>query len=193
MSEELSEEAYWKGFVKKHWILLVVVIVACICAFIGALLVLIWFIETSPIGAYGTAFVGDWNLDWIVGFTILIILWELLFVGIPAGLFFGVGGYIWWSRLPDEEKQEFKARDKKKTHNKRNAGGGGGGSFFIFIVYCIYIGVEGNYYTTFGSLPYTYWLSRCFLALMWILIIFGIPICIIVLIYYLTVWRKKSE
>ena len=193
MSEELSDEQYWKKKIGEHWKEFVVVIIACICAFIGALLVLIWFIETSPIGAYGQAFVGDWNLDWIVGFFILYILWTLLFVGIPAGLFFGVGGYIWWNRLPDEEKQEFKARDKKKTHKKRNAGGGGGGSFFIFIAYCIYIGVEGNYYTTFGSLPYTYWLSRWFLALMWIFIILGIPACIILLIVYLTVWRKKSE
>ena len=114
-------------------------------------------------------------------------------MGIPTGLFFGVGGYIFWSRLPDEEKQEHKARDKKESHKKRNAGGGGGGSFFLFIAYCIYMGIQGNYYAPFGSQPYSYWVYSWFLTIMWILIIFGIPICIILLIVYLTVWRKKSE
>ena len=193
MSEELSDELYWKKTIKNHLTAFIVIIVAGICIVTGAILVLFWFIETSPIGLQGTATLDQWSLDWIVGFYILMILWELLFVGIPTVLFFGVGGYIFWSRLPDEEKQEHKARDKKESHRKRNAGGGGGGSFFMFIAYCIYMGIQGNYYAPFGSQPYSYWVYSWFLTIMWILIIFGIPICIILLIVYLTVWRKKSE
>lgn len=193
MSEELSDELYWKKTIKNHLTAFIIIIIAGVCIVTGAVLVLFWFIETSPIGLQGTATLDQWSLDWIVGFYILMILWELLFVGIPTGLFFGVGGYIFWSRLPDEEKQEHKARDKKESHRKRNAGGGGGGSFFMFIAYCIYIGIQGNYYAPFGSQPYSYWVYSWFLTIMWILIIFGIPICIILLIVYLTVWRKKSE
>jgi len=193
MSEELSDELFWKQKIKKHLTAFIVIIIAGICIVTGAILVLFWFIQTSPIGLQGTATFDQWSLDWIVGFYILVILWELLFVGIPTGLFFGVGGYIWWNRLPDEEKQEFKARDKKKTHTKRNAGGGGGFSFFVFIAYCIYMGIQGNYYATFGSQPYSYWVYSWFLTIMWILIIIAIPICLILLIVYLTVWRKKSE
>jgi len=193
MSEELSDEQYWKKKIKEHMPLFIVIIIAGVCAFIGALVVIIWFIETSPIGAQGTALIGDWSLDWIVGFYILIILWELLFVGIPTGLFFGVGGYIWWNRLPDEEKAEFKAREKKNKHRKRNAGGGGGGGFLMFIAYCIYMGVQGSYYAPFSSQPYSYWVYGMFYTLMWMFIIFGIPICIILLIVYLTVWRNKTE
>ena len=193
MSEELSDELYWKKTIKNHLTAFIVIIIAGVCIVTGAVLVLFWFIETSPIGLQGTATLDQWSLDWIVGFYILMILWELLFVGIPTGLFFGVGGYIFWSRLPDEEKQEHKARDKKKSHKKRNAGGGGGFSFFMFIAYCIYMGIQGNYYAPFGSQPYSYWVYSWFLTIMWILIIFGIPICIILLIVYLTVWRKKLE
>ena len=193
MSEELSDELYWKKTIKNHLTAFIIIIIVGVCIVTGAVLVLFWFIETSPIGLQGTATLDQWSLDWIVGFYILMILWELLFVGIPTGLFFGVGGYIFWSRLPDEEKQEHKARDKKESHRKRNAGGGGGGSFFMFIAYCIYIGIQGNYYAPFGSQPYSYWVYSWFLTIMWILIIFGIPICIILLIVYLTVWRKKSE
>ena len=193
MSEELSDEQFWKKKIREHIRLFIVIIIAGVCIVTGALLVLFWFIQTSPIGLQGTATFDQWSLDWIVGFYILVILWELLFVGIPTGLFFGVGGYIWWNRLSDEERQEFKARDKKKTHRKRNAGGGGGCSFIMFIAYCIYMGIQGNYYAAFGSQPYSYWVYSYFLTIMWILIVLGIPVCIILLIVYLTVWRKKSE
>ena len=189
-SKELSDV---KKFVKNHLTALIVTIIAGIFVVIGAILVLFWFIQTSPIGLQGTATLDQWSLDWIVGFYILVILFELLFVGIPTGLFFGVGGYIWWKRLPDEEKQEFKAREKKNPNRKRNAGGGGGGGLFMFIAYCIYMGTQGNYYAQFGSQPYIYWVTGFFLTFMWILIILGIPACIILLIVYLTVWRKKSE
>ena len=191
-SEKLKEEEYWKKKIKEHWKPFVVVIIALICAFIGAIIVLIWFIETSDIGAQGTALVGDWSLDWIVGFIILLILWELLFVGIPIVVFFIVGFYIWWNRLSDEDKAEFKARDKKK-HRARNTGGEGGGGLLMFIAYCIYIGLQGNYYAPFSSQPYSYWVYAMFYTLMWLAIIIGIPICIILIIVYFAVWRKKSE
>ena len=193
MTEELSDEQFWKKKIKEHMPLFILMIIAGACVFTGALLVIIWFIESSPIGNYGDALIGAWSLNWIVGFYILIILWELLFVGLPAGLFFGVGGYIWWNRLPDEEKQEFKAREKKNKHRKRNAGGSGGGGFLMFIAYCIYMGGQGNYYAPFSSQPYSYWVYGMFYTLLWIFIIIGIPVCIILLIVYLTVWRNKSE
>ena len=173
--------------------LFIVIIIAGAFVITGFFLVIIWFIESSPIGNYGDAFIGDWSLNWIVGFYILVILFELLFVGLPTGLFFGVGGYIWWSRLPDEEKAEFKAREKKNKHRKRNAGGSGGGGFLMFIAYCIYMGVQGSYYAPFSSQSYSYWVYGMFYTIMWLVIIIGIPVCIILLIVYLTVWRKKSE
>jgi len=193
MNEESSEETYWKKKISEYWKTFVVVIIACICLFIGALLVLIWYILTSPIGGMGTWTFDQWTLNYIVGFMIQIILWELLFVGIPAVLFFGVGGYIWWNRLTDEQKQEHKAREKKKKHRKRNTGGESGGGLFMFIAYCIYIAVNNNYNTKFGDENYSYWVFAWFYTLMWIIIIFGIPIAIILVIVYFTVWRKKSE
>lgn len=193
MSEEEREKKFWEKKLKEHWKALAICIFAGIVAAVGALLVLIWFISTSPIGNFGLATIGEWNLDWIVGFIILIILWELLFVGIPCALFFGLGGYLWWKRLPDEEKQEFKDREKKKSRKKETAGGGGGFGLVMFIGYCLYHGIMGTYYTTFGSLPYTYWLSTWFLTFAWMLIVLGGLAVIILIIVYFAVWRKKSE
>ncbi|KKN44147.1 hypothetical protein LCGC14_0696030 [marine sediment metagenome] len=191
--EKVSEEQFWKGIAKEYRTIIIIAIAAVIVLFIGALLVGYWFIQTSPLGGQGTWTFDEWTLNYLVGFMILIMLWELLFIGVPAGVFFGVGGYIWWSNLPQEKKQEFKDREKKKSHRKKDYGGGGGFSFFIFIAFCILIALKGKYNAQFGSESYSFWIYSWFEAFMWIFIYFGIPVIIICIILYLTVWRKKSE
>ena len=185
MSENMSEAEFWKKHINDHIWTLIIVIIA------GFFLVLIWIIETSPIGAQGTALIGDWSLDWIVGFMWITIGWELLFVGLPTAVFFCVGGYIWWKRLPEEEKAVYKAREKK--HTAKKTGGGGGGGIVMFIAYIIYMGIQGYYYAPFSSQPYSFWVYSFFYTIMWIAIVLGIPACVILLIVYFTVWRKKSE
>lgn len=192
-SEELSDEKFWKSKIRKHWKEFLVLIIAGIVACIGVILVVFWFVLTSPIGGNGLWTFNQWTLMHLVCFMILLILWILLFVGVPAGLFFGLGGYLWWRRLPDEEKQEFKARTKKETHRARNWGGGGGGGLFMFIAFCIFVAVDGFYDTQFAFLEYSYFVRAWFLTLMWILIYFGTPAGIFFLIVYLIVRRKKSE
>ncbi|MFX1317039.1 MAG: hypothetical protein ACFE9T_14345 [Promethearchaeota archaeon] len=198
--EELSNEVFWKNKIKKYWKTFAICIIAVIVLAIGALLVLVWFIETTPLPGVGDGVppntFNDWTLNYVVGFMILICLWELLFIGVPAALFFGVGGYLWWKRLPEEEKQEFKEREKteKKKYGKTKSWGSGGGfNIFMFIAYCIVIAVDGNYNTRFGLLDYSYFIYAWFFTFMWLLIIFGIPIAIILIIVYFKVWRKKSE
>jgi hypothetical protein len=193
MSEDVSDEKFWTAKIKQHWKVFAVMIMAAVFAFIGIILVGIWVLEANPFVDPRTGTFNSWTLNYVVGFFILLFLWELLLVGVPSALFFGVGGYIWWSRLPEEEKQEIKERDKKeKSHKAEKYGGGGGGfSFFMFIAYCIYIAIQGNYNTPFGAEPYTYWIYSYMLTFMWIMIVLGVPALLILLIVYLTVWRKK--
>ena len=136
----------------------------------------------------GTATIGEWTLAWIWEFFIFLLLWELLLVGIPAGVAFGVGWYLWWKRLPAEEKAEIKARWRV-----RRAAEGGGFGFFMFIAYSIYMYINGDFFTPFGDYPYTHWVYSWFLTLAWLLVIFGIPAAIILTIVYLKVWRKKGN
>ncbi|MFX1320602.1 MAG: hypothetical protein ACFFAQ_03050 [Promethearchaeota archaeon] len=194
--EDVSDEIFWKNIIKQYWKIFVICIIAVIVCAIGVLLVLVWFIETSTLGGQGEWTFNQWTLNYVVGFMILIILWELLLVGVPAALFFGVGGYLWWKKLPDEEKQVFKGREKrekKKYKHSKNWGGGGGFNIFMFIAYCIVIAIDGNYNTRFGQLDYSYFIYAWFFTIMWLLIIFGIPVVIILLIVYFKVWRKKLE
>ena len=188
-NNDLSDWEFFKKKMKEHWKVLLSAIIAGVIAIIGIFLVFIWFVETSDIGLQGTATFDQWTLGWIWGFCLILLLWELLFVGVPALTFFGVGGYLWWKRLPEEEKQEFKDREKEaKKHRARNAGGAGG---IMFIPYSIYIAVQGHFFTPFGNLPYSYWLYAYLWTLIWLLILVGIPLVIIAILYY-KVWYKKS-
>jgi len=185
--QENSDAQFWKVEIKKHWKVLILFLVAIVILAIIAVNVLIWHIQTSPIGNYGKATFDQWSLDWIVRFIILLILWELLFVGLPAALFFGLGGYLWWQQLPADEKKMYKDQEKR-THKKRNGGGGCG--LLLFIAYCIYIAIDGNFYAAFGSQPYSYWVYSYLLTIGWLMIIFGIPMAIAGLLY-LRYWLKK--
>jgi len=179
---------FWPRKIMEHWKAFTVFIIGCVFAIVGAILVLFWFIETSSIGAMGTATIGEWTLAWIWEFFIFLILWELLIVGIPVAIAFGVGWYLFWNRLSAEEKAEFKARDKKK-HRGSSAGGGFG--LAMFIAFSIYMYFKGDFFTPFGDYPYSYWVYSWFQALGWLLVICGIPAAIILTVVYLKIWRKK--
>ena len=180
---------FWLRKIGEHWKAFIALIIGCVIAIAGAILVLFWFIETSPIGIMGTATIGEWTLAWIWGFFIYLILWELLIVGIPVAIAFGVGWYFWWNRLSAEEKAEFKCRDKK---SKRGTAAEGGCGFIMFIAFSIYMFINGYFYTPFGDHPYSFWVYSWFLALSWLLVIFGIPTAIILTIVYFKVWCKKD-
>ena len=182
----MNDEQFWKEEIKNHWKIFILCTVIIIILTIIAVNVLIWQIQTSAIGNYGTATFDQWSLEWVVIFIIVLVLWELLFVGVPAGLIFGLGGYFWWKRLPSEER--IKLKEQRSKHKK--ARGGCGFGFFMFIAYCIYVAIDGNFSTPFGNKPYSYWVYSYLLTIGWLLIIIGIPMAIIGLIY-LRYWLEK--
>ncbi len=195
-SEESSEKKYWKKKLEEHWKALAIAITGAIVAFIGAFLVLVWFISISPIGLQGTATIDLWTLDWVVGFLVQYTLWALLFIGVPLALFFGLGGYLWWRNLPEEERKELKERGKTdRIKRKTKYSGSGGGGLIMFIGYCLYHLIKGTNDVQFGNVlyPYTYWIYTWFETLMWMFIVLGIPLLLDGTIYYFVKVRKKSE
>ena len=186
-TNKCSDGEFWKQKIKKHWKIFAASIIGGAVAIAVSLLVLFWFIDTSTIGAMGTASIGEWTLAWIWEFFINLILWELLYVGLPVAVVFGVGLYLWWKRLPAEDKAEFKGRWRGKGTAE-----GGGFSFGMFIAYSIYMYINGDFYTPFGDFAYSYWVYAWFHTLAWLLVIIGIPVAIILTIVYFAVWRKKE-
>ncbi|HEC39157.1 hypothetical protein LCGC14_0791360 [marine sediment metagenome] len=192
-NEEEKVKFNWKKFAKKNWKVFAAFITACIVAFIGALLVIKWFMDTSTLGGQGNWTFDQFSLENVVGFMMLLTVWELLFVGVPALVFFGVFGYLWWRNLSTETKEEFKEESKKKNWKSSNTTRGGGGSFFMFIVFIIVVAIEGKWGTGFSLLPYSYFVWAYFRGFLWTGIIIGIPIVIAVTVWYLTKKSKKEE
>ena len=198
MSEELSEEAFWKGMIKKYWVGFLILLLVCVGFFIWFFTILLTYIANSDIGGYGL-----WTLDkFSVGTFILWLLsligWELLLGVLPfVGIVCLIVAIYWFVILPEEDKEAIKARDrkdKKKKHTKE----GGGVSFIFTIAFLIVVFVDGHWLTEFGdpSVPYSYWIQAYLIGFIWVCIIAAIP-AVILFLYWVTRktdWvTKKSE
>lgn len=183
-----EDEKFWLQKIKQHFPVFMLAVISIVIAIIGAIIVFVWHMETSPIGNQGEATIGQWTLAWVWTFFIVLILWELLFVGTPAAIAACLFYYFWWNNLPAEEKAEIKNREKK---DKRVRNGTGAFNILLFIAYSIYMLINGYFSTPFGDMPYTFWIYACFYTMAWLLIIFGIPAAIILIIVYFKVWRKE--
>ena len=122
----------WKKFLRKHWNMVAVFIVGAVLAAIGAILVFLWFVADAQSTGMVPTTLSLWTMGHMVTFTLHLILWEVLFVGIPV-IIGAVAGWLWWKKLPDEEKKEYHFFGKRS----RTTSGGGGISLLFTIAFCI--------------------------------------------------------
>ncbi len=170
---EVENSSDWKKFVRKHWSTVAIFIVAGIFSFAGAVYVYLWFVGNAQSTSLVPATLGYWTMGNLVMFILYVIFWEVLFIGIPA-IIGAVAGWLWWKRLPDEEKKEYHFFGKRS----RTTGGGGGISAFFFIAFAIKVFVDGNWNVPIATWNLDYVVGSMISILIWILIIFGIPIAI---------------
>ena len=163
----------WKKFMKKHWNIVAMFVVAGILAFIGAIYVYLWFVGEAQSTGLVPSTLGQWTMANIVTFILHAIFWELLFIGIPA-IIGAVAGWQWWKRLPEEEKTEYHFFGKRS----RTTSGGSGLSFLFFIAFCIKVFIDGNWNVAIATWSLDYVVGSMISILIWSLIIFGIPIAI---------------
>ena len=171
-SEKLSNA--WKKFLRKHWNMLVVFIVGVVLASIGAILVFLWLVGDAQSTGMVPTSLGQWTMGQVVTFTLHLILWEVLFVGVPV-IIAAVAGWVWWRRLPDEEKKEYHFFGKR---SKATSGGSGGISVLFYIAFFIKVWMDGKWNVVFATWKLDYLVYSCLSVLVWILIIFGIPIAL---------------
>jgi len=188
MNEEISEEAFWKGMAIKHWVVILILVVACIGAVIGGGAVLLSYIPASEIGGNGSWTFDDFSVGTSILWMLLLILWEFLLVILPFIAFCGVVvGLYWFVIMPEEDKEAIKSRDKNEKDKKRHSKEGGGISFLFTIAFLLVVFIEGNWLVTFGTLPYSYFVIAWLWGFMWTMIILGIPIGVLGFIYF---WLK---
>ncbi len=176
----------WKYFMRKHWSIVAIFVVAIVLAVVGAVYVFLWFVGDAQTIGLVPAILGQWTMANIVTFILHLIFWELIFIGIPA-VIAAVAGWLWWRRLPEVEKREHHFFGKRS----RSTGGGGGVSFLFFVAFCIKVYVDGNWNVAIASWTLDYVVGSMITILVWTAIILGIPAAIIGILWLSHEMKKK--
>jgi len=182
-----NESNAWKKFLKKHWNMLVVFIVGAVLASLGAILVFLWFVGDAQSTGMVPTSLGQWTMGHMVTFTLHLILWEVILVGVPV-IIAAIAGWLWWKKLPDEEKKEYHFFGKRSG---ATGGGGGAISLLFTIAFCIKVLIDGNWNVALATWTFDYLVNSMLTVLIWMLIIFGIPI-VLGLIWWIRHEMKKK-
>src|SRR2546428_7954854 len=91
----------WKRFMRKHWRTVATFVVAGVLAVASAVYVFLWLVGNAQSTGLVPRTLGLWTMANLVSFILNAIFWELLLVGIPV-VAAGVGGWLFWRRLPRE-------------------------------------------------------------------------------------------
>jgi hypothetical protein len=178
IEETGTENDSWRKFLKHHWSMLVYWIMAAIFAVAGAVLVYLWFVGEAQSTNMVPTILGQWTMSHLVTFILHLIFWELLIIGIPVAIA-AIVGWLWWKRIPDEERKEYQFFGK----GTRTEQGGSGISFLFFVAFCIKVYIDGNWNVAIASWTLDYVVNSMITILVWAAVIFGIPAIIIGLIW----------
>jgi hypothetical protein len=164
-------------FLRKHWQMFVLWIVVAVLAFIGAINVFLWFVGEAQATGLVHETLDGWAMSHLVTFILHVIFWELVLIAIPVIIVIVAIWQLWWKKLPDEERKEYRRR-KLFGKRSRRADGGGFISLFINIVFIIKVILDGNWEKHFADWTFDYLVYSYLWALAIVLIIIGIPMAI---------------
>lgn len=179
MEETGSEntEEIWKKFLRKHWKMIILFVIGAILALIGAILVFLWFVGDAQLTGLVPETLGLWTMKHLVTFVLHLIFWEVLYIGIPVIIAIAIIFFLWWKRLPDEEREEYKRKNLFGT-GSRSTSGGQGISLVIFIAFIIKVFRDGKWNVPIADWTFDYLVYSYLRAFIWVVIIFGIPLAI---------------
>ncbi len=171
----------WKGFMRRHWRAVALLVAAGVLAGAWAVYVFWWFTNSAQSSSMVPADLGQWTIGNLLTFIIYSILWELLLVGIPVAVG-AVVAYMWWRRLPYDERS-----GAHWGRRSRSAGGGGGFSFAIFLLFCLKVYLDGNWNLPMADFSVNYVVGSLITILAYLAAIIGIPVAI-----GLTLWLRHE-
>ena len=179
MEETKSEnvEKVWKLFLKRHWKMLVSFVVIAALVVISGIYVFLWFVEDAQVNNLVPMTLNLWTIGHIVTFLIHLIFWLVIFIVIPMIVIIACIYFLWWKKIPDAERMEYR-RGHLFGKRSRWTDGGGMISLFINIVFFIKVYFDGNWDVPIATWKFDYLVYSYLWAIIWILIIFGIPIAI---------------
>lgn len=177
----------WRRFLRKHWQMFALWIVAAAIVAVGAVYVFLWYVADAQSTGLVPSILGQWSMNNVVTFILHVIYWELILVGIPV-IIASVAGWVWWRMLPVEERNVYCFFDS----SPRSASAGGGAfSVLFWIAFIIRVYLDGNWNVAVSSWTLDYFVYTSVWTVIWLLIIFGIPLTVIGIIWWVTIERKK--
>ena len=131
----------WKGFVRRHWKLVLAAIGGIAAAGAAALAVLLWVVATTQANGLVPSGLGDWTVGSLVTFVVNLILWELLLVASWVIPIVAASFFLWYKKLPAEDRQALEGGPRRV----RRTGGSGGISFFAWLVWLVIVWSDGRW------------------------------------------------
>jgi hypothetical protein len=168
-----AEGSGWKRFLKNHWGMAAAAGAGAALLMAGAVMVYLWFAKEAQLSGLVPASLGMWSMANVVMFCLTLVFWELVLIGIPAAVGAGVG-WLWWKRLPEEERKGYRFSDKTSKASRT----GSGCSTLLFIASAAKVYLDGNWNAPIGSYSLDYVVSSVVTILAWGLVIIGIPAAI---------------
>lgn len=172
-----NNQKIWKTFLRKHWQMVAVFIIIAVIAFIGAIYVFLWHVAEAQSTGLVPATLNLWAVKHIVFFLLYLLLWEFLIIGIPVLLIIGAMYFLWWKKFPDEEREEYKCKHLFGKRSRKSESGGGI-SLLINVFFILKVYIDGKWSVPISNWKFDYLVYSYLTALMWVLIVFGIPILI---------------
>jgi len=172
-----SSEKIWKKFLRIHLKMLVVFVVVAILAVTGAILVFLWFVGDAQATSLIPGSLNLWNLGYLITFLLHMIFWEIVFIGIPLIITALAIFFLWWKKLPTQERHEYR-HGHLFGKQSRSRDGGGAITFLINIGFIIKVYLDGNWNVPFASWTFDYLVYSYLWVIIWMVIIFGIPLVI---------------
>jgi hypothetical protein len=171
MTEQIDVENNpdWKEFIRKHWTIVAIFVVAVILAIAGAVYVFWWFTGNAQTVGLVPSTLNLWTMNNVVMFILHLIFWELVLIGIPAAIV-AIAGWQWWKRLPEEEKKEHMFGRRSRSRNAEGAI-----SPLLFIAFALKVYVDGNWNMAISTYTLDYVVGSMITILIWTAVIFGIP------------------
>ena len=172
-----QSEKIWKKFIKKQWKMLALCITVAIVAVISAILVFLWFVGDAQATDLVPTTLNLWTMGYLVTFLLHLLFWEVLFIGIPVIIAVAAIYILWWKKLPDEERNEYRSGHLFGKRS-RSKDGGGAITFLVNIGFIIKVYLDGNWNVPFATWTFDYLVYSYLWVIIWMVIIFGIPIVI---------------
>jgi hypothetical protein len=174
-NESVNDEKVWISFFRRHWKMVLIFVIGAIIAAVGAVYVLLWHVHEAQITGLVPGTLDLWSMAHFISFVLYLILWELLFVGIPVLIAIGAIIFLWWKKLPEDERQEYKDAKLFSGNRSKTSDGGGIISFLAFIVFLVKISYDGNWSTPVAQWEFNYLVYSYLWSLLIVLVIIGVP------------------